>query len=386
MRQPVLNSIVVGAGLAGLAAAIALKQAGHGVTLVEGRSRHAVVSEGVFITLAPNGMNALKPLGAYGAVLAAGIVTTGIELLNGKGARLVLIRQGHYQKAFGAPSCTLVRGILVDILLGRAEALGVDLRFATRVTGLAGGEVAFNGLLPEPYDLIVGADGIRSTVRDLAFANAPKPSFTGQIGTGGFVDAEVGDTHGVMRMTFGDRAFFGYIAAPGKPVYWFNSFLAGPQWRKPEGGLFARQLLLMHANDPQPNADILLHVDRVDHAYPIFELPRLPSWSAGPVILIGDAAHAIGPHAGQGGSLALEDAVVLADCMTNAPDLAAAFRAYEKRRRGRIDKVAKMTARRGAAKEIKGWFALFVRDLLIRIFVRLGTRAAEKPLGFKVTD
>lgn len=383
-----LKILVVGAGLAGVAAAIALKQAGHEVTLVEGRACSAVKTEGVFLTLAPNGMNALKRLGVYDRALSAGIVTKGIELLSRKGKRLAIIRQDHYEKVFGAPSCTLIRGRLIDILLERAAALGIEMRFDTRLTALttasAGAQVSCDFRAAEDFDLVVGADGIGSTVRDLAFPEAPQPRFTGQVGTGGFVDADVEDTKGVMRMTFGARAFFGYIAAPGKPVYWFNSFVAGPQWQKTDGRLFARQLLLMHAGDPQPNAWILTHVERVDFAYPIFELPPLPRWSAGPVILIGDAAHAVGPHAGQGGSLALEDAVVLASSLSRAPELTVALHRFEHTRRGRVDRIAKMTARRGAAKAAEGLFELWLRDLLIRIFVPLGARSAEALLGYKV--
>ena len=108
-------------------------------------------------------------------------------------------------------------------------------------------------------------------------------------------------------------------------------------------------------------------------------MPRLSQWSDGNVLLIGDAAHAIGPHAGQGGSLALEDAAVLADCLSAEKDIGTALKVYEQRRRRRVDEIAIMTRRRGATKQPASWFGMLVRDLFVRIFVLPATSLPKDP-------
>jgi 2-polyprenyl-6-methoxyphenol hydroxylase-like FAD-dependent oxidoreductase len=148
----------------------------------------------------------------------------------------------------------------------------------------------------------------------VVFPEYPKPHFTGLIGTGGITDAPVPDTGGVMRMTFGNNAFFGYLKAEGRPVYWFNSYAAGVgengKIADPSG--YAKETRALHLDDPSPNAEILEHVDGIERSYPLYEMPKLPCWHKGRVVLIGDAAHAVGPHAGQGAAMAIEDALVLA--------------------------------------------------------------------------
>lgn len=381
--------LVVGAGIAGIAASIAFRQQGHDVTLIESRPRQRLVSEGLFLTLAPNGMNALKPLGVYERALAAGIATTAIELLNRKGRRLALVNQQHYEHTYGAPSCTIIRGHLIAILLERAAEAGVHLEFGTRVEGVAPSNgtvsVTYGTETARSFDLVIGADGIKSMIRDLIFPDAAQPIYTGQVGTGGFVDAPAADTGGIMRMTFGSRAFFGYIAEAGKPVYWFNSFVADPDWTQPKNSVvFAHDIRGLHDDDPEPTGAILSAVERIERAYPIFELPRLSRWSYGNVVLIGDAAHAIGPHAGQGGSLALEDALVLAGCLSGEKDIGTALDDYEQSRRSRVETIASMTRRRGATKQPKTWLGMFVRDLFVTLFVALGNKSAEKAMSFRI--
>jgi hypothetical protein len=75
--------------------------------------------------------------------------------------------------------------------------------------------------------VLVAADGLGSSVRNVVFPEYPKPHFTGLIGTGGITEAPVPDTDGIMRMTFGNNAFFGYLKAEGQSVCWFNSYLGG---------------------------------------------------------------------------------------------------------------------------------------------------------------
>jgi hypothetical protein len=75
-------------------------------------------------------------------------------------------------------------------------------------------------------DILVAADGLRSSVREMVFPEYPRPRYTGLIGTGGITEAEISDTGGLMRMTFGSNAFFGYLKPAGKPGYWFDSYAA----------------------------------------------------------------------------------------------------------------------------------------------------------------
>src|SRR5882724_4676613 len=135
---------VCGAGVGGLTLAARLAQMGGKPIVFEARSETATTSEGVFLTLAPNGMNGLRSIGCYQAVRASGIDTTGIEIRNAKGKRLAFVAQSDHEAAFGAPSITIRRGRLAEILLARARAADVDLRFSAQVSDVA----AFAGRCP----------------------------------------------------------------------------------------------------------------------------------------------------------------------------------------------------------------------------------------------
>jgi 2-polyprenyl-6-methoxyphenol hydroxylase-like FAD-dependent oxidoreductase len=121
----------------GLALAIRLAMLGGRPTVFEARSEAAAAREGVFLTLAPNGTNALRAIGCYEPVVGNGIDTTGIEILNAKGRRLALADQSDHQRVFGAPSVTFRRGLLAEILLARARAIGVDVRSVVGMTPIS---------------------------------------------------------------------------------------------------------------------------------------------------------------------------------------------------------------------------------------------------------
>jgi FAD-dependent urate hydroxylase len=99
-------------------------------------------------------------------------------------------------------------------------------------------------------------------------------------------------------------------------------------------------------------------------AYPVHDLPEVPTWHRGPMVIISDAAHATSPSSGQGASLAIEDAVILAKCLRDMPDAARAFAAYEQLRRGRVERVVRHSARIGRSKT-PGPVGRWLRDLVM---------------------
>ena len=195
--------------------------------VLERSDADALATEGAFLTLAPNGIRALGALGLADVVVAAGIDTKGLAMMNHRGRRIALIDYGaHRQPVRGAVGHHRPRQAVVDPAPGWRQAAGLDLRFGAAIEDFAAGPagVILGGGAGDA-DLLLGCDGLRSTVRAKGFPDAPAPHYTGLIGTGGFADApEVGATGGLMNMVFGRRGFFGWIKQAGGPVQWFNTF------------------------------------------------------------------------------------------------------------------------------------------------------------------
>jgi 2-polyprenyl-6-methoxyphenol hydroxylase-like FAD-dependent oxidoreductase len=177
-----------------------------------------------------------------------------------------------------------------------------------------------------------------------------------------------------MWMTFGRRAFFGHFVAPDGTVYWFSN-VASEVAPKDGAGDWKAILLEQHRGDPFPVELILEATEGGIGGWPIFDIPSLPRWHAGKVCLLGDSAHAISPSAGQGASLALEDALVLARSLRDAaPE--DAFARYQAERRPRVERLVAASRRIGDAKISTSPIANWFRDRLLGFFVRMNARSS----------
>jgi 2-polyprenyl-6-methoxyphenol hydroxylase-like FAD-dependent oxidoreductase len=239
--------------------------------------------------------------------------------------------------------------------------------------------VAFGDGTAESTKLLVGADGVHSRVRSGLFPDAPKPTYSGLVNIGGIVTTDLPVTGTTMHMFFGHRAFFGYAVRNSGQTYWFSNapFLEEPSPDDPavvQGDMFRKRLLELHEGDPPEIMQILDAVRGRVGIYPIYDLPKLETWHTRHVCLIGDAAHTLGPHVGQGASLALEDAFILAECLRDAPEPGQAFETFERLRRTRIDRATNGTLTAGlrAGRTIGRKF----RDLVVPRFMR---RNADRP-------
>ncbi|MEO5755530.1 MAG: NAD(P)/FAD-dependent oxidoreductase [Mesorhizobium sp.] len=374
---------IIGAGVAGLSLAVMLRRRGQAVAVFEARSR-ASMTEGAFLTLAPNGINALRALGLAERIAAIGIPTLGFEIMNASGRRLIHLDEQPSMREAGADSVTLRRSDLLGVLHQEAMALGADIRFDHALAGIevqqSGVRLAFANGGEASASWLAGCDGVWSRTRRLCFPASPDPVYTGLTGVGGVADLpDVPPTDGLMHMVFGEKAFFGHIKSGDGPVFWFDSFPLDEEaaLARPDPAQLAVMVRQLHAGDPSSVRRISETITEIPRAYPVFDMAHLPRWHDDRTVLLGDAAHAVSPHAGQGASMAIEDAVVLSACLETCASPAQAFALFQTLRQRRVEHIVKVSRRIGSRKQATGRVALFIRDLILPFFVRFGSRTTR---------
>jgi len=370
------TAIVLGGGIAGPVTAMALRLAGIDATVFEAHRQQADGVGGA-LTLASNGMAALQAIGADRAVADVGLPTPRMVMETGAGRRL-----GQFEDLPGLPtSRTFARADLYRALLDQAVSRGVAVEYGKRLVGLddADGRVVahFADGTDAAADVLIGADGIRSTVRTLLDPAAPAPRYVGLLGFGGWVRGDgLASTNGAMHLALGKRAFFGYLVTDDGRAGWFANIasaqpLTAAQARAIPAAEWLRRLSALYADDKFPAVEMLSRVREEDlvNVGGMEDMPPVPVWHRGRSVLVGDAAHATSPSSGQGASLAIESGVELARCLRDLPTIEGAFAAYEGLRRRRVEKIIAQTARVNNDKA-PGPVGRVLRDLMFPIAMR----------------
>jgi len=370
------TALVIGGGIAGPVAAMALQLAGIQATVYEAYSGSAV-GVGAGLSLAPNGMDALDVVGLRELVAPIGTPMTGIEMQDWKGRRL-----GEFGNPPGVPPMQLVwRADLYRVLYAEAARRGIDIEHGKRLvsaTESADGVTAhFADGSSATADVLIGADGIHSTVRGLIDPGAPDPDYAGLISFGARVrDCGLPSTGGTMPMSFGKRAFFGYQVYDDASALWFVNLphdepLSQTEAQRTPSADWLALLRSSFAADRTPAQRLIGLTDPRELMVvgSMENMPRVPRWSRGRMVLVGDAAHAPSSSSGQGASLSIESAVELARCLRDLPH-AQAFAAYEGLRRPRAEKIIAATTRKNSAKAA-GPVGRVVNAWALRVFSRL---------------
>jgi 2-polyprenyl-6-methoxyphenol hydroxylase-like FAD-dependent oxidoreductase len=335
--------------------ALALAKAGIQAIVYEA---HASAADGVgaMLSLAPNGLDALQIIGADKAVQAIGQPVPGVVMADGSGNRLA--------EFDGFPSLpathAIARADLFRALADHATAEGAAIEYGKRLITAEelhdGVTATFSDGTTATADVLIGADGIRSTVRTLIDPDAPSPEYGGVLSFGGYATGSgVQAEPGTMYFAFG-RTFIGYWRLPDDRICWFAGLprtapLASSEVaRIPAADWLAqlRDLYLGHV----PGETLLAHTDPRDmmSVGPMERMPPVPHWHRGRMVLVGDSAHAPSSSSGQGASLAIESAIELARCLRDLPTPAAAFTAYEHLRRSRVEMISGDAAAKNKAK------------------------------------
>lgn len=318
------TAAIVGAGIGGLATAIGLRRIGWDVTVLERWPK--INSEGTALGIRPDAQAALAQLGLREELLRRTVPYRQAVIRTPQGERIAGLPLERIERKGGAPVLMLSRISLMNMLV---DALGdTAAKTGTKITD----PEALRG----QYDLVVGADGLRSTVREAYFGATVRPRYSGIVawrGVARFNPPSYGETWGAGQV-------FGITPQEPGSTNWYAAVATPEGHRETLDELRAR---FAGWHDPIPR--LLAEADEeAVLRHEIYDLsPRLKSLIVGNVALVGDAAHAMTPSLGQGACQALLDAAALTTCLHAAGDVRSALRAYDAQRRRPAQRVVAMS-------------------------------------------
>jgi 2-polyprenyl-6-methoxyphenol hydroxylase-like FAD-dependent oxidoreductase len=357
------KALVIGAGIGGLSTAVALERAGWEIEVFE--RAPALGEVGAGLSLWKNALAALDRIGLLESLRALGVEGQTGAFRTPSGEILLDMKVGKSDTASEGIILLVHRAELLDVL---HRAAGPDVvRLGARCIGLEQADATviakFEDGREARGDLLIGADGLRSVIHSALFGEkAPR--------YGGYTAWRAVTQFDQARLTPGETwgrgQRFGQWGMTGGRVYWYaTESVPEGQGDPPEGR--KRGLLKLFRGWHKPVEDLLEATDesailRND----VYDRPALRHWSVGRATLLGDAAHPMTPDMGQGACQAIEDAVVLADCLTRFSDVAQALRAYESRRIPRTRRVVRESRQAGAIAQWSNPLVCRLRDALLR--------------------
>jgi 2-polyprenyl-6-methoxyphenol hydroxylase-like FAD-dependent oxidoreductase len=343
--------LIVGGGIGGLTAAIALRHKGIPVEIIERDPDWTVYGVGIIQQM--NVIRAMDEIGVLEAYLSKAYGFDRTTIFVGP--------HGHKEAEFDAPrlagpqfpsNAGIRRTDLQNVLADEAAAVGANVRLGLTITDLVddgdGVDVTFSDGSAGRYDIVIGADGVFSSTRQMIMPDAPKPRYTGQWVWRYNLPRPAG-IDGIH--IFAGPCNAGLVPMNNDLIYMFLLSEEPADFTHPaEGWAAAMRDRASRMAPPQ----IATHIDQITDddgvvARPLEVVLLEGDWHKGRVVLLGDAVHAATPHLAQGAGMAIEDALVLADEIARARTSEAAFAAYRDRRLARVTHVAKTSIMIGDA-------------------------------------
>ncbi|MCF6271888.1 MAG: FAD-dependent monooxygenase [Rhodobacteraceae bacterium] len=359
MDMKTLEISIIGAGIGGLAAALALARTGAKVTVFE--QAEALGEVGAGLQISPNGVAVLEALGLRADAAKLATTPEAVVLRDYRGGEVARLAMGKTAEArYGRPYWQFHRADLLKLLENGARAAGVTLVFGHKLAGVKpqpdGVDLEFTSGVHHHTSCLIGADGVRSTLRDLVFEGQPA-SFTGHVAWRGLVKAEklpAGLFENAAQVFMGKgRHLVAYPLRGGSLINFVaveeRKSWAAEGWNIPDTAENLRAAFTGFGSPVQA----LLNAVEETFLWGLFNHPVLPRWHKGRVVLLGDACHPMLPYLAQGAVMGLEDAYVLARSLEAADTPEAGLAAYEMARKPRATRVQKGAAANARAYHLR---------------------------------
>lgn len=365
-RKGTRKALIAGAGIGGLTAAVALQRIGYEVEVYERASALRPIGSGLAFTC--NALTALHSVGIHLDLERTAQRWNALTFKTRKGRPIRTIHYQHFIERFGVPMLAVHRADIQQSLLRQLE--GDPVTYGVTATGYVrerdGVRLTFSNGESARGDLLVGADGFNSAIRRQVIG-AEQPRDGGYIcwlATPMFSHPVV--TPGYAAHYWGRGERFGLADLGGGRVYWWGTKNMPPEqardWKGDKAEIarvYAKWAPEISAVIEATPADAIINVPAQDR-------PFRENWGDGPVTLLGDAAHPMMTSLGQGANMAIEDGVVLAQCLANAPDIESGLRRYEDLRRPRTRAMVEASLALSRIEQMANPVATLARRLYFR--------------------
>lgn len=330
--------VIIGAGIAGLTAALCLKRHSIKAEIIE--RRETITTQGAGIQITPNAYHVLNLLGLGSKLKKASHQVEHLSVFKASTGKLItkMPLGQDFEKTYGAPYLVLKRQQLLDILSRETAKQKIKITF----------DKEYKSHKAKKNDIIIGADGVWSKVReDINDADA---RFSGRTAYRALIPAKAAasTTLNDLSMWLGDQAHF--VAYPADQsgtlnlVFIVKSTLIENRWSSPA----KKAEIMQHLTGWNKDVIRLIELGENWQRWPLYTVPPKHSWSKGNKVLIGDAAHAMLPFLAQGGAMAIEDAASLATRLADSPSTSDALKAYQSSRQKRVARIYTESKANGA--------------------------------------
>lgn len=368
------KAIIIGCGIAGPALAIMLKRIGIDSEIYE--AVNSLSNFGI-LSLTSNAIRMLKILEIYDVVKTDDTEGAFFYKQDGKLSLKFDVRD-ELKKYGNETEFIIKRSQLLEALYEKAISENIQIHFGKKLVDINESNETVTALFKDGTNakgnFLVGCDGTFSKTRNIVLPDSPPPKYTGTV----WIGANTGDSmkyelqSNAFHMTFGKKAYFGSAIFSNKQSIWWTNYPYSEKQLKEEfesisEKQWTKKLLDIHKDDHKIILDLIRSVDSKYVKIPLYDIPHLPIWHTNSVCLMGDAAHATSPYAGQGAAMALEDAIVLSMCIRDISDLTYAFTKFEELRKDRVEQIVKMSLQNGELMNASNPIKKMFRDKMLSV-------------------